>query len=185
MEAAVAPPPEVVANRSVVRLLRGDITQLDVDGFVYYAQPDLTLGSGFGGAIGVRGGAAIQKELTGLAGDGPLATGQVVVSGAGKLKAEKIIHAVGPRFKEANTEEKLQVTMKNCLVAAEAEGLDTLAFPLMGAGYYGIPAAVSARVMLEAIREHLAGETGIREILICVFDTPQFNAVQATMSASS
>ncbi len=185
MEAAVAPPPEVVTNRSVVRLLRGDITQLEVDGFVYYAQPDLSLGSGFGGAIGVRGGASIQKELTGLAGDGPLETGQVVVSGAGKLKAEKIIHAVGPRFKESHTEEKLRATMRNCLAAAEKEGMETLAFPLMGAGYYGIPPAVSARVMLGAIREHLDGETGIREILISVFDTPQFNAVQAAMSASS
>lgn len=185
MEAAVAPPPEVVANQSVVRLVRGDITQLDVDGFVFYAQPDLTLGSGFGGAIGVRGGAAIQKELNALVEDGPLVTGAVAVSGGGKLKARKILHAVGPRFKEADTEGKLRATMRNCLAAAEEEGLETVAFPLMGAGYYGIPPAVSAKVMLETIQEHLAGETGIREILVCVFDTPQYNAVQAVMAALS
>jgi O-acetyl-ADP-ribose deacetylase (regulator of RNase III) len=185
MEAAVAPPPEVVANQTVVRLVRGDITQLDVDGFVFYAQPDLTLGSGFGGAIGVRGGASIQKELNTLTGDGPLRTGSVVVSGGGKLPARHIIHAVGPRFKEADTEGKLRATMRNCLAAAEEEGLETVAFPLMGAGYYGIPPAVSAKVMMESIREHLDRETGIREILVCVFDTPQFNAVQAAMSASS
>jgi O-acetyl-ADP-ribose deacetylase (regulator of RNase III) len=185
MESTVAAPPEVVAHQTTIRLVRGDITELDVDGFVFYAQPDLSLGSGFGGAIGVRGGAAIQKELKELAEDGPRPTGAVVVSGGGKLKAGNIIHAVGPRFREADTEAKLLETMRNCLAAAEEQGMETLAFPLMGSGYYGIPPGVSARVMLEAIGEHLAGETGLREILICVFDTPQFNAVQAAMSALS
>jgi len=183
MEAAVAPPPEVVANKSVIRLIRADITELDVDGFVYYAQPDLALGSGFGGAIGVRGGASIQKELNALVADGPVATGEAVVSDGGKLKAKHIIHAVGPRFKESDTEEKLLRTMMSCLSRAEEKGMKTLAFPLMGAGYYGIPPAVSARVMLKALHDHLAGDCGIQEVLICVFDTPQFNAAQAAMAA--
>ena len=183
MEATVTAPPEVTTNKSVVRLLRVDITELDVDGFVFYAQPDLSLGSGFGGAIGVRGGASIQKELNQLAAGGPLPTGAVVVTEAGKLKAKHIIHAVGPRFKEAETEGKLLETMRNCLAAAEEKGMKTLAFPLMGAGYYGIPPAVSAGVMMEALKTHLDGDSGIQEILICVFDTPHFNAVQAAMAA--
>ena len=183
MEATVTAPPEVISNKSVIRLLRVDITELEVDGFVFYAQPDLNLGSGFGGAIGVRGGASIQKELNQLAADGPLPTGAVVVSEAGKLKADFILHAVGPRFKEAETERKLLGTMNNCLAAAEEKGMKTLAFPLMGAGYYGIPPAVSARVMLDALNAHLAVSSGIEEVLICVFDTPHFNAVQATMAA--
>jgi O-acetyl-ADP-ribose deacetylase (regulator of RNase III) len=74
-------------------------------------------------------------------------------------------------------------TMKNCLQAAEEKGMKTLAFPLMGAGYYGIPPAVSAGVMMEALKAHLARASGLEETLICVFDTPQFNAVQAAMAA--
>jgi O-acetyl-ADP-ribose deacetylase (regulator of RNase III) len=183
MEASVTAPPEVITNKSVVRLLRVDITELEVDGLVYYAQPDLNLGAGFGGAIGVRGGASIQKELNELAGEEPLPTGTVVVSEAGKLKAKRILHAVGPRFREAETERKLRETMHNCLAAAEEKGMKTLAFPLMGAGYYGIPPSLSARVMLKALNEHLAGSSGIEEVLICVFDTPHFNAVQAAMAA--
>jgi O-acetyl-ADP-ribose deacetylase (regulator of RNase III) len=106
-----------------------------------------------------------------------------VVSEAGKLKAKHIIHAVGPRFQEAETERKLLDTMLNCLAAAEEKGMKTLAFPLMGAGYYGIPPTVSAGVMMEALKTHLDGDSGIQEILICVFDTPHFNAVQAAMAA--
>jgi len=160
-------------NRTTIELIRGDITDLDIQAFVFYAQHDLALGSGFGGAISVRGGPAVQKELDAV---GPLQTGDVVVTGAGKMKADFIVHAVGPRFREDDIEGKLSLTMKNTLMRAEEKGFGSLAFPAMGAGYYGIPAPVSARVMLDVLKEHLAGETGIRDVKICVLDTPQFKA---------
>jgi len=166
-------------NQSVVRLIRGDITDLEVDALVYYAQPDLALGSGFGGAIALRGGPAVQKELDEM---GPVGVGEAVVSAAGKLKAEHIIHAVGPRFQEADTEAKLRATMVNSLRRAEEKGIKTLAFPAMGAGYYGIPPAVSARVMVEALVEHLSGFSGLTEVTICVFDTPQYSAFQDALA---
>lgn len=168
-----------------VRVVREDITELDVDAFVYYAQPNLALGSGFGGAIGVRGGASIQKELDELAGDGPIPTGDAVVSGAGKLKAEFIIHAVGPRFREDDAEEKLFKTMTRVLRLAEERKVKTLAFPAMGAGYYGIPAPVCARVMIQALQAHLRGDTGLQDVTICPLDGPQFNAFQSAMAALS
>ena len=115
-----------------VRLIRGDITELDVDAFVFYAQPDLALGSGFGTAISVRGGPSIQKELDEL---GPVETGQAVVTGAGKLKADFIVHAVGPRFQEEDTEGKLRTTVLNSLKAAEEKGVKRIALPAMGAGF--------------------------------------------------
>ncbi|MCJ7628527.1 MAG: macro domain-containing protein, partial [Longimicrobiales bacterium] len=119
MEAAVASDPQVTIRDSVVRLVKGDITELEVDGFVFYAQPNLALGSGFGGMITIRGGAAIQKELDQLA---PVAELEAVVSGAGKLTAEFIVHAVGPRFREDDIEPKLHTTMENCLRRAEEKG---------------------------------------------------------------
>jgi len=87
MSAAVAE--AVTIYRSQLRLIRGDITELEVDAFVFYAQPDLVLGSGFGTAVSVRGGASIQKELEGR---GPVETGQVVVSGACGVAAIDIAH---------------------------------------------------------------------------------------------
>ena len=167
-------------NQSVVRLIKGDVTELEVDAFVYYAQHDLALGSGFGGAIAVRGGASIQKELDEL---GPQEAGAAVVTAAGNMTSDFIVHAVGPRFREDGIDEKLRVTMDNVLQRAEEKGITTIAFPLMGAGYYGVPNDVSARVMVAAIKSHLEGETGIKEITVCVFDTPQYESVQATLAA--
>ena len=166
-------------NQSVVRLIKGDITALEVDAFVFYAQPDLALGSGFGTAISVRGGPTIQKELEEL---GPVATGEAVVSEAGKLEAKYIIHAVGPRFQEEDTESKLRTTVLNSLKRAEEKGVQRIALPAMGAGYYGIPPDLCARVMLEVIKRHLEGETGIKEVVICVLDTRQHESFQARLS---
>jgi len=166
-------------NQCVVRLIRDDITDLEVDAFVLYAQPDLALGSGFGGAIAMRGGPSVQKELDEV---NPVETGEAVVTGAGKMKAEFIIHAVGPRFQEEATDEKLRDTMRSSLRRAEEKGIKSLAFPAMGAGYHGVPPAVSARLMLESLHEHLEGDSGLAEITICVFDTPQYNSFQAALA---
>ncbi len=182
MEAAVASDPQITIGNTVVRLSRMDITMLEVDAFVFYAQHDLALGAGFGGMIAVRGGASIQKELDEMAPVGDL---EAVVSAAGKLNADYIIHVVGPRFREEEIEPKLLTTMENCLLRAEEKGIRTLAFPAMGAGYYGIPAPVSASVMLQALRAHLSGETGLEEVTISVLDRPQFNAFEAAMAALS
>ena len=182
MEAAVMSDPTVSFGGSVVRLVRGDITELEVDAFVFYAQPDLALGSGFGGMITVRGGASVQKELSELA---PVADLEAVVSGAGKLPAEYIIHSVGPRFREDDIEPKLLKTMANCLLRAEEKAVKTLAFPAMGSGYYGIPAPLSASVMLAALESHLTGNTGLEEVTICVLDNTQFKAFEAALAAHS
>ena len=177
--------PEAVAdgtrvNRSVVQLIKGDITDLEVEAFVFYAQADLALGSGFGTAISVRGGPSIQEELAGLA---PVETGEAVVSAAGKLKARHIIHAVGPRFQEEDTEGKLRATVRTSLKRAEEKGIKRIAFPAMGAGYYGIPPDLCARVMLDVTKSYLESETGIKELVICVLDTRQYEAFQARLAA--
>ena len=169
-------------NSSVVRLIKGDITMLEVDAFVFYAQHDLVLGSGFGTAITVRGGPTIQKGLAELA---PVATGQAVVSGAGKLKASHIIHAVGPRFQEEDIAGKLRTTVANSLQRAEEKQVKRLALPAMGAGYYGIAPELCAQVMVEVIENHLAGETGLDEVIICVLDTRQYDCFQAALAAVS
>jgi len=167
-------------NQTIVRLTRDDLTDIKVDAFVFYAEEDLTVGAGFGTAISVRGGPSIAKELDELA---PVAVGEAVVTAAGNMKAKHIIHAVGPKFQEENTEGKLRTTVENSLKRAEERGMQRIAFPAMGAGYYGIAPDVSARVMLQVIKGHLEGSTGIKELIICVLDTPQYNAFQAQMKA--
>ena len=57
-------PNEFRVNGKIIRLMVGFITDIeDMDGIVYYARPDLTLGAGFGTAISTQGGPKVQEEL--------------------------------------------------------------------------------------------------------------------------
>lgn len=159
-----------------VKLVKGDITDLEIEAFVFYATHDLVLGTGFGSAISIRGGPGIQEELKQQA---PLKTTEVVVSSAGDMKAQKIIHAVGPRFQEAGLDEKLKTTIINCLVAAEEKGIKQIAFPPMGAGFYGVPLEVSARITLETVFNYRSKAKGIEEVVVCLQDNREYTSFEA------
>jgi len=170
---------QLTINRTRVRLLRVDITDLEIEAFVYYARSDLALGSGFGGAISVRGGPSIQEELKQI---GTIAPTEAVISAAGEMKADFIIHANGPKFQEENLEALLKATILNVLKLADEKKIKRLAFPPMGTGFYVVPLAVSARVMFETFEEYLQGDTGLEEIAICLLDSREYKPFQAQLA---
>jgi O-acetyl-ADP-ribose deacetylase (regulator of RNase III) len=165
-------------NGCVVRLTKGDITDLDVEAFVYDARPDLVLGSGYGGAIAQRGGPTIQAELKTKP---TLEVGQATLSGAGDLKAKHIIHAVGPKFQEPDEERKLREATLAALRVAEAAGVHQVALPPMGTGVYGLPLDVCSRVMVGAVKEHLAGAPKVKEIVFVALDTREYQPFAACL----
>jgi O-acetyl-ADP-ribose deacetylase (regulator of RNase III) len=162
---------KIQIKKSTLSLIKDDITDLHIDTFVFYAQNDLALGSGFGSAINLRGGPSIRKELENL---GPLKVTEAVITSAGDMKARHIIHAAGPKFQEADTENKLKLTIKNALKLAEERNLKSIAFPPMGSGFYGVPIDVSARITIQSITEYLKGGTAIEEVVICAVDSREY-----------
>lgn len=168
-------------NQSTIRLIKGDITDIEVEAFVFYARPELKLGSGFGNAIAVRGGPTIQKTLDEM--ETPLRVGEAVVTEAGKLKAKYIIHAVGPAFQEENTEEKLRNTVVSSMKRAEEKGIQQIAFPLMGAGFYGVPMDIGAKVTLGTIKDYLAKSTGVKEVVVVALDNRELGPFKTQFEA--
>jgi O-acetyl-ADP-ribose deacetylase len=167
---------ELRVNEKIIRLMVGFITDVgDMDGIVYYARPDLTLGSGFGTAISTQGGPKVQEELKKT---GSANITDVVVTGGGNLQARCILHAVGPRFQEEDSEEKLKATTLNVLRKAEEHQLRKIIFPAMGAGFYGIPLEVSARVTLEVTRKFLENAVEPKEVVFCLRDSRELNVFQ-------
>ena len=154
-------------NKTVINLKHGDLTALQVDAFVFYAREDLDIGSGYGTAITSRGGLKVKNALDEI---GSVKMGDAVITTAGGMKADHIIHACGPKFQEADLEKKLHDCMVSSLKIANENGIKTLAYPPMGAGFYGIPLDLCARVMLETLETFVAGDTSLEEITICVLD---------------
>jgi O-acetyl-ADP-ribose deacetylase (regulator of RNase III) len=168
-------PDEIKVGQRVIRLRKGDIADLEIDAFVYYARPDLLLGAGFGGAISVRGGPEIQKELKQF---GAISSTEAVITSAGNMKAKWIIHAVGPRFQEEDTEGKLRATMLNALKRAEEKHIKRVAFPAMGAGFYGVPLDLCAKVILSTVKKYLESSTSLEEVVFCLNDLREYKPFQ-------
>ncbi|MFI5118747.1 MAG: macro domain-containing protein [Terriglobales bacterium] len=174
---------ETTVNGKRIRLQKGDLTALPVDAVVFYARQDLQLGAGFGSAIQARGGAAVKKELEKI---GSVEMGGAAITSAGNMQARHIIHACGPKFRESDTEKKLRKCVQSALEQASAAKLKSVAFPPMGAGFYGVALDLTAKVMLEVVRRFLETPSSIEEVIICVIDDrelkafrPQFEAKQA------
>jgi O-acetyl-ADP-ribose deacetylase (regulator of RNase III) len=164
----------------LIRVVAGDITEQGADAIVYYIRPDLQLGSGFGTMIAGRGGGKIQEELNALA---PAEIGQAVVTSGGRLEAECIIHAVGPAFKEPDTEGKLARTLAATFAQAAAKGVRKLALPQMGVGFYGIPREVAAKVTFDALQEFLATDAPIEQVTIVTNDSWETAPFEAALDA--
>jgi len=154
-----------------LRLVKEDITNLEIEAFVFDITEDGKLGPGFGSAIQQRGGIIIQKELDGFGG---VPTGEAVVTQAGLLKANYIIHTNGPKFREPEVESKLRAATKSALLKAEEKGIKRLAFPAIGTGIYQVPIDLCVRVMVDTISDHLANASELEEVIIAVSDTREF-----------
>lgn len=162
---------ETKVNDCTLRLVKGDITDLDIESFVYYAEDDLALGSGYGTAISVRGGPTVQKELDKIGG---IKVTEAVVSSAGEMKARYIIHADGPKFQEGDLPNKLKKTIINSIKAAEEKGIKAIAFPAMGAGFYGVPLDLSAKITLSTIKEYISNGSKLEDVVVCLLDTREY-----------
>ena len=140
-----------------IELAIGDITAERVDAIVNAANSSLLGGGGVDGAIHRAGGPEILEECRTLRATtfrAGLPTGEAVATGAGRLAARWVIHAVGPvwpgRGAEADARrELLRAAYRNSLAVAARLGAASLAFPAISAGVYGWPADDAAMVALE------------------------------------
>ena len=162
-------------GNKVIRLIRGDVTDVEAEAFVFDITSDCQLGSGYGGAIAQRGGKVVQEELNAI---GTLPTGEAVVTTAGQMKAQYIIHTNGPKFLEAGTEEKLRKATKSVLRKADEKGITQLALPPIGTGMYQVPLDLCANVMVDTVTEHLKGKTSLEVVSFVAMDNREYKPLQ-------
>jgi O-acetyl-ADP-ribose deacetylase len=152
-------------------LVRGDITEADVDAVVNAANSALLGGGGVDGAIHRRGGpeilAACQQLRSTTLPDG-LPTGRAVATTAGRLPARWVIHTVGPVHSSRDDRSDLLASCyRESLRVADELGARRVAFPAISAGIYGWPMDDAARIALSTVR---ATPTQVQEARFVLFD---------------
>lgn len=160
-----------------ITLVRGDITEQDVDAVVNAANSTLLGGGGVDGAIHRRGGPAILEECRRIRAerypDG-LPVGQAVATTAGELPARWVIHTVGPVYSRSEDRSGLLASCHiESLRVADELGAATVAFPAISTGVYRYPVEEAATVAVGTVRE--AG-TAVEEVRFVLFDREAYEA---------
>jgi O-acetyl-ADP-ribose deacetylase (regulator of RNase III) len=136
----------------VISFVVGDLTAQNVDAIVNAASEALAPGGGVCGAIRRAGGDEIFAECARLGG---CATGDAKATGAGRLPAKHVVHAVGPVWSGggAGEAELLASAYRRSLEVAAELGCRTIALPALSTGIYGYPPELAAPVAVGAVRE--------------------------------
>lgn len=171
------------------RVTLGDITAEDVDAIVNAANSRLAHGGGVAAAIARAAGPALNEESREWVREhGPVPTGEAVVTGAGKLPHEGVIHAVGPREGEGDEEELLASAVANALDRVHDRGWRSVALPAISAGVFAVPYDVCARGYAGGVRRHLEEhpDSGVREVRLTLFqpDEALLDAVDLALDAA-
>ncbi len=170
---------EITVGNSKIKLIQGDITELNTDVIVNAANAQLRLGSGVAGAIKRKGGPLIQEECNKIGGT---FVGGAIITTGGDLKAKHVIHAVGPRMNEGSEDAKLRNAVTNSLKLMDEHGLKTIAFPAISTGIFGYPIDRCAKIMISTAKKYLSGETQIEEVVFCLYSKPDFEVFKKELN---
>ena len=157
-----------------VVVLVADITKQLVTAIVNAANSSLMGGGGVDGAIHRAGGPEILAECNRIRKttypEG-LPTGEAVVTTAGALPAQYVIHTVGPIYGEnrGRDAELLTACYRNSLTRAVEHLMSSVAFPAISTGIYAYPKDEAAAIASEAIRTFLVSDRVIREVRMVFF----------------
>jgi O-acetyl-ADP-ribose deacetylase (regulator of RNase III) len=160
-----------------LRLVRGDITQQDVDAIVNAANSSLLGGGGVDGAIHRAAGPELLEHCRRLHG---CAAGDAKATPGFRLPARWVIHTVGPVWRGGGfgEAELLASCYRASLARADELGARTLAFPAISTGIYGYPVEQAAKVAVDTLRTTPTSVTDVR--LIC-FNDASFDAYRSAL----
>ena len=152
----------------------GDITKEKTDAIVNAANSSLLGGGGVDGAIHRAGGPAILAECRQIVGKiGRLAAGNAVMTTGGNLTAKRVIHTVGPVFRDGNHRES--ETLASCYLEsirlADEHGLTSISFPAISTGSYGYPVNEAAETAIPAAIEALREAKAVKLCRFILFDS--------------
>jgi O-acetyl-ADP-ribose deacetylase (regulator of RNase III) len=132
-----------------LEVVAGSIVELGVDAIANAANDHLWMGGGVAGAIKRAGGEEIEREAMAL---GPIAAGDAVATGAGRLPARWVVHGA-VMGQDLRTDAGLvRTTTRRTLEVADELGARSLALPAFGTGVGGFPLAEAAEIMVSETR---------------------------------
>jgi O-acetyl-ADP-ribose deacetylase (regulator of RNase III) len=170
-------------GNAVLALVLGDITTIPADAIGNAGNAALAGGGGVDGAIHMAGGPAIMAELrTRYPGGTP--TGTAVATGAGKLPARWVIHAVGPIWSGDGRGEAGLLADAYCssVRLAVELGARTLTLPAISAGIYGYPLERAAEIAFRTVADELRGGAPLERVTFVLYSRDTLEAFERALA---
>ena len=157
-----------------IELVKGDITQMEVDAIVNAANKSLLGGGGVDGAIHRAAGPDLLDECRTLNG---CETGEAKITRSYNLPAKYIIHTVGPVWHGGMNDEPqlLANCYKNSLKIALDKKLKTVAFPNISTGVYRFPKEMAASIAIRTVNNFLNEHKRIESVFFVCYDEENYN----------
>lgn len=161
----------------VLTLHEGDIAEHRADAIVNPANGEMSMREGVGAALVHRGGEEIEREAAEHA---PQPLGACVATGAGRLHAKHVLHAVCAWQSTSCVGRAMQAT----LLTAARLGARSMAVPALGTGAAGVPFEASALSIVSAVRTHvLLGGSPMRRISFVLADGAKLRAFRLALES--
>ena len=148
-------------------IVRNDITQMKTDAIVNSVSSQPLIGSGVDLGIHRKAGPELLKARQSI---GNLVPGQAAITPGFRLSAGHVIHVVCPPWTGGARHEEalLKECCQNALALAEAAGLSSIAFPLLGSGNLGFPRDIAMKTMVRVFSDFLMDHD--LDIILVVLD---------------
>jgi O-acetyl-ADP-ribose deacetylase len=164
-----------LSSSGKIEIVRGDITNVDVDAIVNAANTTLLGGGGVDGAIHRAAGPELLAECRTLGGCEP---GKAKITRGYRLPTRFVIHTVGPIWRggKHGEPETLADCYLNSLQLAVENGIKTIAFPAISCGAYGYPVEEAAQIAVETTRDYLAAQDKIAKVIFVLWSEDIYEA---------
>ncbi len=152
-------------------IIREDITKMNVDAIVNPTDRFFSGGGGVDEAIHFAAGPGMRKECKALGG---CEVGKAKITKGYNLKADYVIHTVGPVWVDGKSgeEELLKECYRSSFVLVKENKIGSIAFPIISSGTFGYPKGKALELAKSAIEEFLSENE--MDIFLVVFDKETF-----------
>ena len=159
-----------------LEVVEGNIADLEVDAIANAANDHLWMGAGVAGAIKSAGGDEIEREAVAK---GPIAIGEAIATGAGRLPARYVIHGAVMGQDLRTNADTIARTTTRVLEVADEVGARSLALPAFGTGVGGFALGECASLMVGAARSY--EPAGLERVVFAVYGDEAEEAFRAAL----